>query len=177
MNRNFWFALCVSSMCIPVGLLAQASSDAAQQAARGEELFFNSAQPVPCASCHAVGSKGTAVGPNLKRWAGVAPRAVAIAIRSSVTENVLWVKPGIGAGFPALKLASDEKGLRFYDLSQKTPVIRSFAPGDVKVSANSTWKHPPYVEKLTNEQIADLVAFMRLALNNEKKLVTPADIQ
>ena len=46
---------------------AQNAPDTPAQAARGEELFFQSVKPIACGMCHSLGGKGTAVGPDLMR--------------------------------------------------------------------------------------------------------------
>jgi hypothetical protein len=74
----FWIAL----------LLAQTA--VTPQIERGEALFFDPAKG--CASCHALKGRGTAVGPDLKVIGGLAPPAIAVAARSTITTYVQNVK-------------------------------------------------------------------------------------
>src|SRR5512146_3045397 len=62
-------------------LMAQAV--APTQIERGEALYMDANG---CASCHQLKGKGTAAGPDLKLISSLAPKAIAMAIRSTVTQ-------------------------------------------------------------------------------------------
>lgn len=161
---------------IPCCLLAQ-DADGPAQARRGRELFFTSAKPQPCATCHVVAGKGTAVGPDLKTWARIPPRAAAMAITASVTEKVISAKPAQGAEFPAMKVSEDATNIQLFDLSANPPAPKTLPKADVKIGANSTWKHPPGVTRPTPEELADLIAFIRWAGAKDGKPVKPEDVE
>jgi mono/diheme cytochrome c family protein len=95
----FWFAL----------LLAQTA--VTPQIERGEALFFDATKG--CASCHALKGRGTAVGPDLKSIGGLAPPAIAVATRSTMTLYAQNVKLKSKESFPAMPGAKDEKGRPF----------------------------------------------------------------
>jgi len=144
------------------------------QAARGRDLFFTTAKPMPCGTCHNIGGNGTAVGPDLTRWSKMSPRVTGIAISSTVTENVLWIQPKQGAAFPALKTADGG----YQDLSQNPPVLRKLAAADTaSIVPNSTWKHPPGLAKPTLEQLADVVSFIRWSGAKDGKPVKPEEVE
>jgi mono/diheme cytochrome c family protein len=157
-------------------LLFMQASAADKQIERGQTLFF---AEKGCGTCHALKGKGTAVGPDLRALGKVGVRAVVTAIRASRTEYVETIKLKEGDPFPAMKVASTEAAtLQYYDLSKTPPELRKFAPGDVESkSDNSIWKHPPSVGGYTNEQIADIVAFVRWAATGSRKTVDPSDVE
>jgi hypothetical protein len=68
--------------------------------------------------------------------------------------------------------------MQYYDLSKTPPELRKFAPGEVQSkSDNSTWKHPPSTGSYTNQQIADIVAYVRWGAAGVRKAVDPADVE
>src|SRR4051794_1849756 len=101
----------------PLSLQGQQPFTGPAQAARGFELFSKNAKPLACATCHAIGGTSETAGPNLKMWSKLAPRATAMAIRSSITEKVVRVETKQGPGFPAMKVSEDDTSMRVFDLS------------------------------------------------------------
>jgi hypothetical protein len=146
------------------------------QIERGQTLFN---ADKGCGTCHALKGKGTAVGPDLRVLGRVGVRALVTAIRASRTEYVETIKLKSGDTFPGMKAAaSDATTLQYYDLSKTPPELRKFAADDVQSkSDNSVWKHPPSAGGYTNQQIADIVAYIRWAAAGEKKAVDPADVE
>src|SRR5689334_14274131 len=90
------------------------------QAVRGEQIFFETAQPMACGTCHMLNNKGTGIAPDLTRWSRMAPRAVGMAIKATVTENVIMAKVG-GKEFPAAKGKEEGDKITIYDLSKTPP--------------------------------------------------------
>ena len=45
------------------------------------------------------------------------------------------------------------------------------------MSPNSAWKHPPGARKYTNEELADLIAYIRFAATNNRQPVSPDDMR
>ena len=121
----------------------------------------------------------TTVDVDTEQQVGERTRALVTAIRASRTEYVETIKLKEGDPFPGMKVASaDAATLQYYDLSKMPPELRKFAPGDVaSKSDNSGWKHPPSVGGYTNEQVADIVAFVRWAATGSRKTVDPADVE
>lgn len=155
-------------------LLFLQAAGPAPQIDRGQTLF-NAEKG--CATCHALKGHGTAVGPDLKVLGKVGVRALVTAIRASRTEYVetLTVK---GTAFPAMKVSADAGTLQYYDLSKDPPELKKFAPAEVESKTdNSTWKHPPSTGSYTNQQIADIVAYIRWATTGEKKAIDPGDVE
>lgn len=146
------------------------------QIERGQTLFY---ADTGCGTCHALKGRGTAVGPDLRVLGKVGVRALVIAIRASRTQYVEAIKLKEGDPFPGMKVASaDATTLQYYDLSKTPPELRKFAPGDVQSkSDNSSWKHPPAVGGYTNQQMADIVAYIRWAAAGDRKAVDPSDVE
>lgn len=146
------------------------------QIGRGQTLFY---ADTGCGTCHALKGRGTAVGPDLRVLGKVGVRALVTAIRASRTQYVEAIKLKEGDPFPGMKVASaDATTLQYYDLSKTPPELRKFAPGDVQSkSDNSSWKHPPAVGGYTNQQMADIVAYIRWAAAGDRKAVDPSDVE
>jgi mono/diheme cytochrome c family protein len=160
---------------LSVLLLQAAAAAPTPQIQSGETLFF--AQN-GCGTCHALKGRGTAVGPDLRVLGRVGVRALVTAIRASRTEYVETIKLKQGEPFPAMKVSADATTEKYYDLSKTPPELRTFPPSDVESKTdNSTWKHPPSQGGYTNEQLADIVAYIRWATAGDKKHVDPGDVE
>jgi mono/diheme cytochrome c family protein len=156
-------------------LLMQAAAAPTPQIERGQNLFFAENS---CGACHALKGRGTAVGPDLRILGKVGVRALVTAIRATRTQYVETVKPKNGEAFPGMKVSADAASVQYYDLSKNPPELRKFAPSDIESKTdNSSWEHPPAKGKWTNEQLADIVAFIRWAAAGDKKPVTPDDVE
>jgi mono/diheme cytochrome c family protein len=154
-------------------LFAQAG--APSQIDRGQALYLNAERG--CASCHALKGQGTAVGPDLKGISRLTPKAISMSLRSTVTQYVQIVKLKSGESFPAMP-PEDKPTTKIYDLSKTPPAPHEIAKGDVvSMAANNGWKHPPATHKYTNEELADIVAYIRFAGANNRQPVSPDDVQ
>jgi mono/diheme cytochrome c family protein len=154
-------------------LLAQTASPT--QTDRGEALYMDAANG--CASCHALKGKGTAVGPDLKDMARLSPKGIAVAIRSTVTQYVQNFKLKTGESFAGYSAKLDDATVTVWDLSKNPPEAHKVAKGDFTATPNQNWKHPPSAQKWTDEQMADVVAYVRYAGANIRTPVSPADIR
>jgi mono/diheme cytochrome c family protein len=153
-------------------LLLLAQSATPTQIGRGEALFFDTAHG--CGGCHALKGKGTAVGPDLRDVSRLSPKGVAMAVRATVTQYVQVVKLKDGRSFPAMP----PKGEQVYDLSKTPPeAIQAGAADVASMTPNNGWKHPASGQNLTDQQMADLVAYIRFAGANNRTPVAPDDIK
>ena len=151
-------------------LMAQAAVPT--QTERGQAVFTDAQKG--CVSCHALKNQGTAVGPDLTGIGRLAPSAIAMGVRSTATQYVQTVKLKSGESFPAMPGKKDEKGLALYDVSKRPPELHVVQQSDVvSMSGNEKWKHPPSTGKLTDQEIADVIAYVRYAATGTKKTVTP----
>ena len=160
----FWIVLLMAQAAVP------------SQTERGEALFFDTQQG--CASCHSLKGKGTAVGPDLAGIGRLAPQAIAMAARSTVTQYVQVAKLKSGESFPAMTGKKDEKAVVLFDVSKNPPEKHEIAPSDIaSMGNNESWKHPPSASKISAEKLADIVAYIKYAATGSKKAVDPADVQ
>jgi mono/diheme cytochrome c family protein len=149
---------------------------APQQVQRGESLFLESSHG--CASCHALKGEGVAVGPDLSVIGRLAPRAIATGVRSTMTQYVQLVRLKSGESFPGMPVASDESCLKFYDLSKTPAELRRIERADLQTTGpQNIWKHPPAVGNLTDQQIADVIAYIRYEVTGDTTTVNPADVE
>ena len=158
-----------------VMFLAQAAA-VPTQIERGEALFLDTTQG--CASCHALKGKGTAVGPDLTGIGRLAPSAIAMATRSTVTQYVQVVKLKNGGSFPAITGKKDATSVELFDLSKNPPEKQSVAPSDIaSQNSNDKWKHPPAVAKIAPEKLADIVAYIKFASSGSRKAIDPDEVK
>ena len=166
----------IAALLLAAWTPAGAQTGVPAQAARGQEMFFKTAKPRACATCHALAGQGTAVGPDLQMWARLPARATATAITTKLTDKVVEVRPKQGEAFPAMKISEDEKLVIVFDLGTMTK--RELARADIgEIGSNTKWKHPPGQEEYTADQLADLVGFIRWAGAKDRKPVAPEDVQ
>lgn len=157
-------------------VLLMAQSAAPSQIDRGEALFLDPA--LGCGTCHALKGKGTAVGPDLRGIARLSPAGIAMAVRSSVTQYVQIVKLKSDESFPTMPPAAGDQAVQLFDLSKMPPEPHKVERADiVSTTPNGVWKHPPSTRKYTNEQLADIIAYVRYAGAGTKTPVDPDDVK
>ena len=160
----FWIVLLMAQAAVP------------SQTERGEALFFDTQQG--CGNCHALKGKGTAIGPDLTGIGKLAPQAIAMAARSTVTQYVQVAKLKSGGSFPAMTGKKDDNAVVLFDVSKNPPEKHEVAPSDIaSMGTNDSWKHPPAAAKISAEKLADIVAYIKYAAGGSKKTVDPADVQ
>ena len=159
-----WIALLLAQAAVPT------------QTERGEASFFNAEKG--CATCHALKGKGTAIGPDLTMIGKLTPAAIAMAVRSTVTQYVQVVKLKSNESFPAMTGPKDANSVTLFDLSKNPPEKKAVAPGDIaSTTGNDAWKHPPAAAKISAEQLADIVAYIKFAATGSRKAVDPSETQ
>lgn len=157
-------------------VLLWAQSAAQQQVQRGEALFLEASHG--CVNCHALNGHGTAVGPDLSIIGRLSPQAIVTAVRSSATQYVQAVKLKSGESFPGMPAGQDEKIIQFYDVSKMPPELRKIDRAQLDSAANQDqWKHPPSVAAYTNQQLADIIAYIRTSVTGNKKTVSAAELE
>src|SRR6516162_1806710 len=103
----FWIVLLFAQAAVP------------SQTERGEALFFDAQNG--CGNCHSLKGKGNAIGPDLTVMGRLAPAAVAMAARSTVTQYVQVVKLKSKESFPAITGKKDDKSVVLFNLSKMPP--------------------------------------------------------
>ena len=159
-------------LSLPVSLFAQA--DAASQVERGQAVFLDGVKG--CASCHALKGKGTAVGPDLMGIGRLAAPAIAMAARSTVSQYVERVELKSKEAFPGFPVKKDDTSATYYDLSKNPPELRTLDKAQIAASrGNDLWKHPPAATRISAEDLADVVAYIRYCASGQKTAVNPDD--
>jgi putative heme-binding domain-containing protein len=159
-----WIALLMAQAAVP------------SQTERGQAVFMDAQKG--CVSCHVLKGQGTAVGPDLTGMGRLAPAAIAMGVRSTATQYVQNVKLKSGQSFPAMTGKKDEMGQSLYDLSKMPPELKVVPQSDIaSMTGNDKWKHPPAIGKLTDQEIADVIAYVRYAATGTKKAVDPAEVK
>src|SRR6266436_4811091 len=108
-------SLAAASGDAPPVVAAPATAPAAEvfngpaEAARGRDLFFAANR---CGSCHALGGRGTAVGPDVSK---VPPEQFAAAMRGTASRRVRTMKLKDGESFPAIVGAEDGGLVQVFD--------------------------------------------------------------
>ena len=122
-----------------------------------------------CLNCHAVDTKK--VGPAFKD----------VAAKYKDNQNAvgdLSAKLKSGKSFPAMPVAQDDRVVQVYDLSKSPPELRKIErPEITMVSHDGSWKHMARKDAYTNEQLADIVAYIRYAASGSRKPVDPSEVQ
>jgi mono/diheme cytochrome c family protein len=142
---------------------------------RGQALFLDSSKG--CAACHQLKGKGTAVGPDLTNIGRLQPTAIATAARSTVTQYVQRVQLRNGTAFPGMPAAGGPN-TQFFDVSKRPPELRNLDKAEIStITGNDLWKHPPAAAKISNDDLAAIIAWIRYAATGSKQPVDPADAQ
>jgi mono/diheme cytochrome c family protein len=145
-----------------------------EQIQRGQKIFFEPAKGMACATCHALAGKGTAIGPDLTGIARVSPKAIVTAVKATRTVYVVEVHFKNKSSFPGMKISDTE----YWDLKPATPEKRTVNPALVdRIVDNGSWKHPPEHFEMTDQELADVVAFIKFAAYGETKEILPEQVK
>jgi putative heme-binding domain-containing protein len=161
------------------GSLALAADGPTAQIDRGRQLFRNSPKGLPCATCHSLEGNGTAVGPDLTRLAGVVgPRGLVMTIKMTMTAYVQQVSLKSGRVFPGIQKQKDGDTLDIYDLSKLPAVLIQVKASDVSsMKENTKWSHPPTSAGYTDEELADIISYLKFAATGVATGVSTADLR
>jgi mono/diheme cytochrome c family protein len=123
-------------------------------AARGRDLFFASNR---CGSCHALGGRGTAVGPDVSK---LSREQIIAAIRSTQSRQVRVVKLKDGETFPAIVGPEDGGFVQVFDLTAPPPVRRTLEKAEIASLTPGAWNHQPVAAGHTQEQLVDIAEYI-----------------
>lgn len=152
--------------------------DTPAQAARGKAIFFDAVKTTKCATCHQLEGKGTAIGPDLTRIARIHPKAIALSVRATRTVYAKEVELKAKHKFPAIITAENQDEVRMFDLSKVPPDLLTVKRSAIySIRDNGTWKHPPESSGYTDEEVADVIAFIRFVAYGDTKGVDPAELK
>jgi mono/diheme cytochrome c family protein len=167
-----------SVLCIFLLSTAGFAGDASTpQTQRGRELFLNSPKGLPCATCHSLEGRGNSIGPDLTRLAGVVgPRGLVMTIRMSMTAYVQQVTAQ-GRTFPGIQKQKEGDTLEIFDLSRTPAVLLTLKSSEVtSMKPNTKWTHPPTSAGYTDEELADLIGYLKFAATGVTSEVLVKDL-
>jgi mono/diheme cytochrome c family protein len=124
---------------------------------QGRALFFDAARTGACGSCHEVKDRGIPVSialSDLRKARLIDPLKIA-------TPDVVTVRPPGENPFPALVAEKTASRLRVYDLSSRLPVLRTFAPEAVTVTAAASWSHSDPTGLYTSAELTAILQYLR----------------
>jgi len=128
------------------------------EAARGRDLFYDAVRGFArCSTCHEVRGMGISVATAISN---VPPDAAAL--RALQTPNVRTVTVD-GESMPALIVSQAKNRALFYDLTSVPPVLRAVDPSALKVAEGSTWRHSTVIGAYSDNELASILAFLRVA--------------
>lgn len=147
------------------------------QGQRGHQLFLHSTKGQACATCHQIEGEGTAVGPDLTNIASViGPHGLVGTIKMTMTAYVQEVKTS-AATFPGIPKSKEGDVLQIWDLSVNPPELRTLKAAEVtSMKQNEKWKHPPTGAGYTDEELADIIAYLRWAAVGSTVEVKASDL-
>ena len=127
----------------------------------GRALFFDAGRMGACGSCHELDGWGVPAGPDI----AAAPRERLADLRHVPQTRVRTARPSGGeAEFPALVVENTEARVRVYDLTGPLPVLRTFAPGQVALSPNTSWQHQQVTRVYTDGEMEIIGRYLRWLL-------------
>lgn len=179
----FGAVLAASSLLVSIAVYAQDQAAKPRppitaQAKRGHEFYLHSPKGTACATCHQVDGEGTAVGPNLKNIATfIGPHGLAGTIEMSMTAYVQEVKTSTKGTFPGIQKSKEGDTFQIWDLSKIPPVLLTLSSKEIKsMQHNEKWKHPPTLADYSDQELADIVAFLKWAAVGATAEIKPSDL-
>jgi len=128
-------------------------------AARGADLFKEAVRGFGrCSTCHEVAGFGIPVAAPI-----AAIPASAAALKALATPNVKTAALD-GESMPALVLSEGKQGPVFYDLTSAPPVQRNAAPGSVKFTDGTEWRHSSAIGAYNDSELTAILAYLRVVI-------------
>jgi putative heme-binding domain-containing protein len=147
----------------------------------GKALFFDSAQPKSCRSCHSLQGEGTPIGPDLSKSESKSPRELFLSIvlpHETKGSRYATVTLTLRNGDKVIGVQKEEdtESIRVYDTTELPAVLRTVQKADVvKVETSSQSVMPKdYATAYTVKQLLDLVTFLKSS--ESKSPVTLKDL-
>jgi cytochrome c553 len=129
-----------------------AATVAAPAPSPGKALFFDATRMGGCSKCHEMEKRGSPVASTIRR--------IPADLRAIDSDAVTVLAAG-ESPFPAIVFEQTEKRVRVFDLSSQIPVLRTFAPAAVKLTAGSTWKHQDAIGTYNDADLREIATYLR----------------
>jgi len=118
------------------------------------------------------------VGPDLTRLASVVgPRGLVMTINMSMTAYVQEVELRNGRRFPGIQKEKNGDTLTIYDLSKTPAALLKVNSNEVaSMKPNTKWTHPPASAGYTQQELADIIAYLKYASTGIVKDVSVSEL-
>ncbi|MBZ5607713.1 MAG: cytochrome c [Acidobacteriia bacterium] len=126
-----------------------------EDAQSGKALFFDAVRMGGCGRCHELEKRGSRVATDLKTAAAHTD------LRSIEVHHVMTAQPAGESAFPVLVAEQSQKRVRVFDLSSPLPVLRTFAPDAVKLTAGSAWEHREAVSGYSDAELQEIAKYLQ----------------
>jgi len=133
-------------------------------AAKGRALFFDAVRMGGCGKCHELEDRGSPVAPDL---AALAPEHFRN-LRDPSSKSVVTASPSGEDAFPALVAEQTPERIRVYDLSSALPVLRTFQPAEVRITAGNKWSHATAVETYSQADLEAISIYLTWVVGTPK---------
>lgn len=166
------------TVLVAAALAGALAAQMPDQAKRGSDLFFRTSKGLPCATCHQLEGKGTPAGPDLKNIAVATPKGMVLAILARRTAYVQQVEMKNGKRYTVIQHTETPDTIVYYDLAGKTPVELTLKKADIaRKRDNATWMHPPESVGYSNQELADVIAYIKYVCRGSTDTVTPEEVK
>jgi mono/diheme cytochrome c family protein len=161
-----------------VGPAAVSAFKGPAQAGRGFAAFFDAQRDTRCATCHALGGRGIAAGPDLSKSASMTPKQLGAAIQATSSTHTSRVRLKGGESFPALQTGASGNVLKLYDLTSPPPVLRSVPRDEIEsIGKEPGWSHAPLAKEYAADELADIVSYIYYAGSGRNRPVKAAELK
>lgn len=131
------------------------------EAKAGRALFFDANRVGACGTCHELDGWGVPAGPDI----AASPREQLTDLRRVSPGRVRTARPAGGEpSFAGLLVENTEARVRVYDITGPLPVLRTFAPGQIALSPNTSWQHEQATRPYTNRELEIIGQYLRWLL-------------
>lgn len=148
------------------------------QTQRGRELFLHSPKGLACATCHSLEGNGNSIGPDLTRLASVVgPKGLVMTIQMTMTAYVqeIWLQNG--HVFPGIQKSKEGEIVEIYDLSKTPAVLLKLKASDVaSMKPNTKWSHPPTSAGYSQDELADIIAYLKFVATGVAREVKTSEL-
>ncbi len=151
-----------------VGPAAYVDFPGPAEAKQGRDWFFDATRGLRCSTCHSVGGRGIAVGPELSGPALEDQDRFLSLVRASSSQHVLSATLKDQSVFPALRFEQSEGWVKLYDLTSAPPVLRTFEASTIVSLVNTRdWSHQSVTRDYQDVEIKSIVAYLGWQLSQK----------
>lgn len=130
------------------------ASQLAGAALAGRDLFYDAERMPSCSACHEAGGKGGNVAKPLARQA-----YTMAGIRGIKPVPAYRVVARGEAPMTAILVRQDSSSVRLVDISSPLPVVRTFAPEQIRMETTE-WSHGAAVDRYKPDELEALLQFL-----------------